>query len=732
MSDSTFERLAYAVDSIWSDLPQAVSDWPSFSARAQELLDAGRSGRLPAQNAAARLRELFASEPKAYDLLLDAEARLYACERQVSTAPTGAAEAPPTMARPPAGLEIWRRLRHALRTTRRRGERPHGGAEPPPAPPPRPEAPPVEPARYANTALLRSEDFSLLGRSQPVVRSTGYIVRFDIGELSSESVVANAAENPVPVELLPRTQEGHWLELAVTSPQFETPDTVYPLFLPNGGPSFVCGCAPHGPHGCTPDERDEYVLVPVRAPDEPGTAHLRIALYYRNNVVQTQLLTADVVEHESNAGSHAAAVDFTLTADLRDLGGLEERTLSIVTNETAGTHTILVNGGAGGTFSFHFAEGQLDGAMDSVRTILQDVHIEQIGNSRKNRLDKNNGKPVKGFVRDLSALAQTGWLYWTGLFVQAHDPLRTALGGSGETIQVARVQNSVFVFPWGAIYDLPLDDDPAAHVLCPLVQGWDGSSPLVGGGADRCPHESSHGRNILCPFGFWGFRHAIEQPGSTGGRELVRAIQTGGSLDLAVARSLDLDAGRSTDHLKRLRTALPAVTVSDYASLADVEQALADPELELLYFYCHGRRKGGPAGGPIPCLEVGHAEEISPAQIITWYTGDWLALDGHWATTSPLVFINGCHTTELTPQTPVNFVDHFMAARAAGVVGTEITLEQSMAGEAAQVFLAHFAGEKRLPAAESLRRMRLHFLGKGNLLGLAYTAYCPADLHLVG
>jgi hypothetical protein len=28
--------------------------------------------------------------------------------------------------------------------------------------------------------------------------------------------------------------------------------------------------------------------------------------------------------------------------------------------------------------------------------------------------------------------------------------------------------------------------------------------------------------------------------------------------------------------------------------------------------------------------------------------------------------------------------------------------------------------------------MRLQLLAKGNVMGLAYTAYCSADLHLVG
>ena len=84
---------------------------------------------------------------------------------------------------------------------------------------------------------------------------------------------------------------------------------------------------------------------------------------------------------------------------------------------------------------------------------------------------------------------------------------------------------------------------------------------------------------------------------------------------------------------------------------------------------------------------------------------------------------------ELTPESLVNFADAFASAKAGGVIGTEITIEQRVANEAAEQFLLHFGNKK--PVGEALNRMRLHFLQKGNLLGLAYTAYCSSDLRLV-
>jgi len=51
-----------------------------------------------------------------------------------------------------------------------------------------------------------------------------------------------------------------------------------------------------------------------------------------------------------------------------------------------------------------------------------------------------------------------------------------------------------------------------------------------------------------------------------------------------------------------------------------------------------------------------------------------------------------------------------------------------VASEAAELFLKYFG--QLQPVGQALQKMRMEFLAKGNLLGLAYTAYCSADLIL--
>ena len=101
----------------------------------------------------------------------------------------------------------------------------------------------------------------------------------------------------------------------------------------------------------------------------------------------------------------------------------------------------------------------------------------------------------------------------------------------------------------------------------------------------------------------------------------------------------------------------------------------------------------------------------------------------HWRWTSPLVFINGCHTAELTPDALVNFVDRFIEANAGGVIGTEVTVSQSLASEAALLFFSYLL-ENGGTVGQAIRGVRFDFLAKGNLMGLAYTPYCSAKLHL--
>ena len=168
----------------------------------------------------------------------------------------------------------------------------------------------------------------------------------------------------------------------------------------------------------------------------------------------------------------------------------------------------------------------------------------------------------------------------------------------------------------------------------------------------------------------------------------------------------------------------------DCDSGADLRALFAEPALPLIYFYCHG--KSALVAGTqleVPFLEIGTDEMIGTGDFAAWdEDGNWGP--AHWSDVAPLVFINGCETTALSPEDIVSFVEALAGMDAAGVVGTEIPVTQQLAGEVATRFYRLFAGATNETVGTSLYRTRIDLLQKGNISGLVYTPFCSMDLAL--
>ncbi|MFN0086407.1 MAG: hypothetical protein ACKVX9_13550 [Blastocatellia bacterium] len=589
-------------------------------------------------------------------------------------------------------------------------------------------------ARYANVCLTEGAARAVAPGGKQLRAGQDYELRFDIGPLSAASVVTNAEQNAFPSHLLPRSEEGQWLEVVAASDDFTIPRRRHSLFLPASGPSWVCGCRPGGAHTCDGGARADHLFIPITAPTEAGSARLRLAVYYANNLVQSQLLTAEVSEAPGASGGYSSSIDYTLTANLRDVRFLPERTLHILTNCNPGdTRRILINGDMPDAPHFNLNDGQIGGAVSAAREALRNIHFEEFGGQlgakrqRRTLLNNNNAKPKADFVSDLARLARLGWQLYTSLLQGQYEWWEKLRDPA--TVQVSRVSGSLFVFPWALVYDLPLESE-GAHTPCPMLNKWEEMKSLADSGIRQCPQAASHAsKNVLCPFGFWGYRHLFEQPPSMPrGRALPLDIRAANQPPvLAAGLSLKLDNTLTTRHLSSLRQQLSRFNVTENDSLEEIKAALARA-VEVVYFYCHGRQevlKG--SNQAVPYLDVGDGQRIEPSDLDAWRLADWP--QDHWRETSPLVFINGCHTVEFSPETLMTFVDRFVNVYAAGVIGTEITMEQPVASEAAEVFFQCLQ-EPQMTVGRALQRMRLHFLSKGNLLGLAYTPYCSADLKL--
>jgi len=408
-------------------------------------------------------------------------------------------------------------------------------------------------------------------------------------------------------------------------------------------------------------------------------------------------------------------------------GELPARSLNVLTNDSdSGTHTIVVNA-ADRAISVSLTEAESAHVLAELRGELTEIMLGKDGSTPQ--FDDHNAKSKDAFLQDLKRLALLGSVLYAAVVPDRDDQryLREHLAARA-TIQVARVTRTVF--PWALVYDIRREET-ATWTPCQFLAEWETTSAGLADYPDGCPYSDAHRSNVLCPFGFWGFRHLIEQPPSVRRGVLRTRIKVTDSAHAAVARALTLDAALMNAHFTRLAGSLaePLALLTCDSGKA-IRAAFADPGLPLVYFYCHGMT-AQLAGTQleVPLLEVGLADRIGPGDFGAWDEDDHWG-PAHWSDTAPLIFINGCETATFSPEDVVSFVEALAGVHAAGVVGTEIPVTQQVAGEVAERFLEQFAGTPNTSVGTALHHARIDLLRKGNLSGLAYTPYCSMDLTL--
>jgi hypothetical protein len=307
-------------------------------------------------------------------------------------------------------------------------------------------------------------------------------------------------------------------------------------------------------------------------------------------------------------------------------------------------------------------------------------------------------------------------------------------------IQVGRVGLAQYVLPWALLYDIPLPDKQINGKLrwCKVVDEWaEGGKRSAGPLPDRCPTlrpGQNHASNTLCPYGFWGLRHYIEQPinvlpsMSTLVPNAPETISVAGRTRMVVGttRDSDLDLTAIDNHLTMVAKLTPFTPENGADDLEKVRDMLMAPHLA--YFLCHGEYD---AKQRQPFLGVGPRDEDATHRIYPEALAEW-AVDqpAFWSQLhlKPLIFINGCNTSKLTPGEILNFVSTFANLGASGVIGTDISVSLPLATEIGEKLL-----QKLLTGAsvgEAVYQLRWELANKGNMLGLAYTPYCMSNLKI--
>jgi hypothetical protein len=605
---------------------------------------------------------------------------------------------------------------------------------------PTPAQPSFEPVprradRYVNTDFATAgEPGRALAKTLPLQPGEWYFFRLNVGEL--EATTIEATPTLLPDVLL---QQDVDVDVVVFSERFTIERATGALRVPTDGPATVKTPAslPGGMDASAPLTQ-ERLLFRVRAPAEIGTADLRVCLYCNGMLVQSRLVTAVVGTGQalSQAGAmRVSVVDFDLSPTLAPghLGDIAPHKLSLMVNASAdGTHAFRLFGQEGNEVfqsSATISPVELTDLIKQARNVLQQVAWGYIGDWDGRTLYRYDPPSAAqaNWRDDVIRLAVQGYrLYDNRIRSLAgsganEDRLRKLMRAPG-MLQLASKVSANDVVPIAMFYDYDLDTQAPSLTICPQFEAsLQSGRDLLGEPCfqGNCPHREGS-LTIVCPSGFWGFRHDIGMPWpAPGGPEMAKTIGFAGTplMDVAFFQFAQLG-----DHLEKLG-GLGYQTQRQQARDAAI-QMFRGTQPQVVYFYCHGVTIKQTEETSIPALKIG--SDAAPG---FFDTTSFRPYRIRWPEARPLVFVNGCHTTQISPEQALSFVRVFIeTVEASGVIGTEITIFEPLAQRFAEAFLKAFRGGE--PLGRALRRARLELLAAHNPLGLVYQPFAYAGLRL--
>ncbi|HWH00154.1 MAG TPA: hypothetical protein VNV66_12720 [Pilimelia sp.] len=571
---------------------------------------------------------------------------------------------------------------------------------------------------------------------------TPYLFWFQVGRPVPGSLEAAPGRLRLPADAAPGTR--------LTVALFGYPDEILPAAGADRGELVLGGDGVVVVHR-QPDGRPaggQRLYFPIRTPHRAGRHRLRCSLYGNGTLLQSRLVELDV--GPPGPGACVSTLDYA--ADVRldqqaELAAIPPVTLSVFVNDNGGgTHGFRFLAGGGGPAAelkgeAVLGEGELQDLVTRARDALRQASWGEPGEHRPGTPFRYDRAVPVDWARDLVRLAVTGYVLWTTIGGELAEAAQQAPAAQAPirrlaehlrcpgVVEVAGKASSRLVVPAALFYDYPLDQGLDLR-LCPtaaeaLRHGGDLAEQPCFRGA--CPAYDD--RAVVCPGGFWGYRHELGLPqsalpvtrGEVGPGQLTgggHEIRCGDRPHCVVGISREFD-GPHPEWVRRLGDRESRL-FADREALLDALGA-DTPPAHLVYFFCHGAVVDGE-----PALLVGppDARGISFVQLA----------DGrlYWPQGRPLVLLNGCRTAAVEPRYAMSFVDAFVRrARASGVIGTEIVTYEALAEDFGRAVLDRFVNRRQTLAA-AVRGARLELLAAGNPLGLIYVVYASPHLRLAG
>jgi hypothetical protein len=518
-----------------------------------------------------------------------------------------------------------------------------------------------------------------------------YIVLLRIGRPLPFSTLTKKPPGIDP--LLPEKEGGHVLDVVLFAQDFTIlGKRLRPLHLPPVGPS-------------------KTVKFPVVAPKRPGTAQLRISVYYKDYMIQSFLLQAVVEEKERfEEGEMFLKTElvYSRTERFGDLDERKKRKVAVAVNQDSGraTHSFMVKQG-NITKEVSLPEDMIGDQIAKFRDILDRAMRQEHkhGVFSKNPRAPEFDEVVRDLARQGAALRGELFDRYPGL----KDVLKMLRESKGEVLQFVRLDPN-YAFPWSVVYDyrLPIT---AAAVPPPVCRGEKDGQP--------CGH--TYKDRVYCINGFWGVRHRVEQMMGYDLGIVPKLPPLDNAGVLVVRGYKDKFTRQLADDLQNeLGNRVVTVFPGDFPLLDSLWDRDKGPAALVLVGHMETRTVTGEPDVPRIVVEAGkqwlHALEVRER------TED----DDILQKPQPLVLLMACSSAAVELRTLNDLFKSLVRAGAAGVVGNETVINTKLAST--------FAGEltgrlwKGESFGESIRLVRRRMLAQGNPLGFILTAFGDADL----
>jgi DNA-binding protein Alba len=477
------------------------------------------------------------------------------------------------------------------------------------------------------------------------------------------------------------------------------------------------------------------LFFPVQTSKE-GMSRLRCNIYYKQILVESRLITVQVSSKQEQLQTLAleSKKEYSISKSLNpnNFGHMKPQVLSIMLNDNEnGTHSFRMLGNGGYKESISFRAGSLKSHIDKAREDLREASWGSKQPCTCQQYHYSGGYDEERLTKDLALFARDGYRFWLGLAPRIAPKMANIKLNPVTELQEITLKHGIiefaikdpneaadYAFPIAMIYDYFLDTsiEIEKFTLCKeFLQSLKFDTPLE---KTKCFNGDCPSRGqgtVICPSGFWGFRHSIGMPLGVGAPEINPEILFKGSPEVDCAAFQVFESWN--DHQKNILALKPNINWQIKFKHYETIDLLKSTKPHLVYFYCEGG-----AVDEIPYIQVGDRNEriITPDNFAPLY----------WFNPMPLVFINGCRTAALDPKLMMNFVSDFIVLfHASGVIGTEIQVFEQLAAIFAEDFLRCFLVEGET-VSDSIRMTRLALLKRGNPLGLVYTAYANASLRL--